>query len=79
MERNLLYLEVISFIYHCKRKTLPLSVSHFIAVLKLSTYTYKYTDVTDDSLPCGLKLIKDIVTVLSYIVTSICILLIQKA
>jgi len=54
-------------------------VSHFIAVLKLSTYTYKYTDVTDDSLPCGLKLIKDIVTVLSYIVTSICILLIQKA
>ena len=24
---------------------------------------YKYTDVSDDSLPCGLKLIKDSVTV----------------
>ena len=65
MERNLLYLEIKSCIYHCKRKTLPLSVSHFIAVSKhkLSIYTYKYTDVTDDSLPCELKLIKDIVNV----------------
>ena len=65
MERNLLYLEINFFIYHCKRKTLPLSVGLFIAVLKhkLSIYTYTYTDVTDDSLPCGLKLIKDIVTV----------------
>jgi len=65
MERNLLYLEINFFIYHCKRKTLPLSVGHFIAVLKhkLSIYTYNYTDVTDDSLPCALKLIKDIVTV----------------
>jgi len=59
-----IYLEIKSCIYHCKRKTLPLSVSHFIAVLKhkLGIYTYKYTDVTDDSLPCGLKLIKYIVT-----------------
>jgi len=41
MERNLLYLEIKTVIYHCKRKTLPLSVSHFIAVLKhkLSIYT----------------------------------------
>ena len=40
-------------------------MSHCIAVLKnkFSIYTYTYTDVTDDSLPCGLKLIKDIVTV----------------
>jgi len=40
-------------------------MSHCIAVLKhkLSIYTYTYTDVTDDSLPCGLKLIKDSVTV----------------
>jgi len=65
MERNLLSLEIKSCIHHCKRKTLPLSVGHFIAVLKhkLSIYTYKYTDVTDDSLPCELKLIKDSVNV----------------